>query len=442
MTHPKPTPKQAQETISSSSAIIKGSLMTVAFYGIAPYIPGSSEFIQRYFCGHPIEYASTWLFCIGVGILWEKVRQLGRERAAVNSIGTLRQQLKVDTPENRVAAVEELRQWELAQAKLPKSTGLRRRVHDAMHYVHGRDDGSLEDHLRYLADLATERLHQSFALMRTVTWAIPILGFLGTVIGITVAIANVTPEQLDSSLPEVTAGLAIAFDTTAQALGMSIVLVFGAFLVERGEQSILNEIEQFGIDSLQLWLRTAGPKEPEKKSELVGISEWTEVLLRKQTQSWNQHLNDLQSQWSSALSTQTEQLNHLLDQELQNTLKVHRDSSADARDTYTSVLQQSSQMFTQQLQQSLTVFADRVQSWQNAMLVSSQASAQQSEELHKLGRTLLQLTEAEERLADLQKQLADNLQMLQLVSTLEETVSSLNAAVHVLTAKSHLRSAA
>ena len=64
------------------------------------------------------------------------------------------------------------------------------------------------------------------------------------------AIANVTPEQLDSSLPEVTAGLAVAFDTTAQALTMSMLLVFATFLVERGEQSILNDVEQFGIDSL------------------------------------------------------------------------------------------------------------------------------------------------------------------------------------------------
>ncbi|MFO0006175.1 MAG: MotA/TolQ/ExbB proton channel family protein, partial [bacterium] len=87
-----------------------------------------------------------------------------------------------------------------------------------MHHVTRRADAALDDHLKYLADLAADRLVQSFQLVRTVTWAVPIMGFLGTVIGITMAIANVTPEQLDSSLPEVTSGLAVAFDTTAQAL--------------------------------------------------------------------------------------------------------------------------------------------------------------------------------------------------------------------------------
>lgn len=97
---------------------------------------------------------------------------------------------------------------------------------------------------------------QSFQLIRTVTWAVPIMGFLGTVIGITMAIANVTPEQLDSSLPEVTSGLAVAFDTTAQALGMSMVLVFGTFVIERAEQSVLNELEEFGINALAAGLRS------------------------------------------------------------------------------------------------------------------------------------------------------------------------------------------
>ena len=67
-----------------------------------------------------------------------------------------------------------------------------------------------------LADQAAERLHESYSLVRTITWAVPILGFLGTVVGITMAIANVTPEQLDTSLGEVTDGLAVAFDTTAR----------------------------------------------------------------------------------------------------------------------------------------------------------------------------------------------------------------------------------
>ena len=71
--------------------------------------------------------------------------------------------------------------------------------------------------LRSLADQDSLTLEGSNALVRFITWAIPILGFLGTVLGITGAISGVTPEVLEKSLSTVTDGLSLAFDTTAVA---------------------------------------------------------------------------------------------------------------------------------------------------------------------------------------------------------------------------------
>ena len=99
-------------------------------------------------------------------------------------------------------------------------------------------------------------------------------------------------------------------------------------------------------------------------------------------------------------------------------------------------------MFVQQMQQTMMTFIDRVDLWQNAMRESSLAAAGQAEELHRLGRTMLQLTEAEQKLAQLQQSLNDNLQTLQMVGTLEQTVQSLNAAVSILTSKTSMRVAA
>jgi hypothetical protein len=80
-----------------------------------------------------------------------------------------------------------------------------------------------------------DRTHESYGFVRTISWAIPIIGFLGTVMGITVAIANITPEQLDTSIGAVTGGLALAFDTTALSLTLSLVIVFAYFVVERAD---------------------------------------------------------------------------------------------------------------------------------------------------------------------------------------------------------------
>ena len=424
-------------------AIGLGLAATIVFYIVAPRIPGQETLVYRYFCSHPVCYASTAMFFIGMSILLGKLRRLRAERSSVATIKLMAESAPFQgTSRNPETAIQCLSEWVLKTSETTGSTLLIRRILGAIGYVRSRQDGGLDDHLRYLADLASERLQQSFALLRTITWAIPIMGFLGTVLGITIAIANVTPEQLDSSLPEVTAGLAIAFDTTAQALGMSVILVFGAFLIERAEQDMLNQVEQFGIDQLSGWLSSDSTQKTESQTGISGISEWTQLLLQEQTQSWARHLSDLQSGWVQALSSQSEHLTATLSEETEQTLQSHRDTAGEARDAYTAMLQQSTRLFAGQLQQSLEAFGQRVDSWQNALQTSSLASAAQAEELHRFGRTLLELTESEQRLSQMQKQLNDNLQSLRVVETLEQTVNSLNAAVHVLTAKTSLRAAA
>lgn len=435
-------PRRSRSGATTTSSVAIGLLATVVFYLIALRIPGAEVFVQRYFCGHPVEYVATAMFLTGSVILIRKFRALFSERRALADIQRLAESRETDPgATQRADCIDELQKWLTEATPAVTRTMLFRRLEDTLHYIRSRQDSSVEEHLRYLADLATDRLHQSFALLRTIAWAIPILGFLGTVMGITIAIANVTPEQLDSSLPEVTGGLAIAFDTTAQALAMSMLIVFGSFLVERGEQSVLNDVEQFGIDWLVTWFQEA-PQPATQPSVQSELSEWTMRLLQQQTMSWGEHLQSLQSGWSHALASQTEQLSAALDQETQSTLQLHRNSLDDARDAWEAVLQRSTQLFATQMQQSMDAFGTRIELWQDALRTSSMASAQQAEELHRLGRTLLRLTESEERLAQLQQQLNDNLQSLQIVDTLEQTVNSLNAAVHVLTAKTHVRAVA
>lgn len=429
------------------TGIVVGLGMTVVFYIVAPLaakpFDGGPAFVQRYFCGHPLEYVTSAMFFVGMGILASKLMALPGERRAIRSIAELANKGGWATRSSSSPVVVDLISGWHKQAHLQGfvRTVVARRLTEVLHYVRNREDGSgLEDHLRYLADLASDRLLQSYSLIRTVTWAVPIMGFLGTVVGITMAIANVTPEQLDSSLPEVTSGLAVAFDTTAQALGMSMILVFSTFLIERGEQTNLNEIEQFGIDHLVPSLTTE--TSTTQSTGIPALTDWTSQMLSQQTEFWNRHLMSLQTGWAESLAQQTDSLAQALNQETQQTLEVHRESISVSRDQYAASLQQSTQAFTQQMQNTMMAFVDRVDAWQNAMQATTLSSAGQAEELHRLGRTLLQMTESEERLIQLQEQLNKNLQTLQVVATLEQTVNSLNAAVNVLTAKTALRVAA
>jgi biopolymer transport protein ExbB/TolQ len=65
-----------------------------------------------------------------------------------------------------------------------------------------RSAADLDDQVRTLADNDALTLEASYSLTRFITWAIPILGFLGTVLGITGAIAGVSRSWRESSLAD------------------------------------------------------------------------------------------------------------------------------------------------------------------------------------------------------------------------------------------------
>ncbi len=428
------------KSVSSASAIrtsVFAVIGTASFYTIAPKLPQVGEFVTRYFCSHPLEYISTGMFFTGMTILLQKYVQLGRERKilktsrAAVAAGFMRDE--GDVPRETM-----LGHWcEQLPTKL-KTTQLHQRISDTLHYLRGSGRSGVEEHLRYLAELASDRLHQTYATIRTITWAIPILGFLGTVIGITMAIANVTPEQLDTSLGEVTGGLAVAFDTTALALGMSIVMVFASFAVERSEQHVLNAVEEFGIECVLPWF---GPVGQGSGLQVGSAGQMSAQLMDLQTEVWAEQLASVRETWTEVLHKHARQLSASLEGEIERTLKLHRSSSNEARDAYTAALQASAESVVSQTDEILAGFEGRVSSWQAALQQSSIAAAEQSESLHQLGAILLRLTESEERLANLQRLLNENLHSLQLANTMEQSANSLTAAVHVLTARATHRAA-
>ena len=91
-----------------------------------------------------------------------------------------------------------------------------------------------------------------YNMIRYVVWAIPALGFIGTVIGISLALnfASNVDLQDPSLLVELTKRLGVAFNTTLLALMMSLVLVFFQHKIQAFEERVLNESGQYCLDNL------------------------------------------------------------------------------------------------------------------------------------------------------------------------------------------------
>ncbi len=101
-----------------------------------------------------------------------------------------------------------------------------------------------------------EQLRGSFSQPRFMVWAIPILGFIGTVWGISNGIAHFSDAMTSTSsvgdvstmlkenLPLVTNSLATAFDTTLLALLLSIPLMMFMLALEKDEEAYLIDLEE------------------------------------------------------------------------------------------------------------------------------------------------------------------------------------------------------
>ncbi|MEM6614067.1 MAG: flagellar motor protein MotA [Cyanobacteria bacterium P01_C01_bin.72] len=98
----------------------------------------------------------------------------------------------------------------------------------------------------------------SYSVPRILVWAIPLLGFIGTVIGISGAVSGFSGflensgdvEQIKEGIGAVTSSLGLAFDTTLLALFLSVLVMIPLVLVERYESNLLLGIDVFINDKL------------------------------------------------------------------------------------------------------------------------------------------------------------------------------------------------
>ena len=101
-------------------------------------------------------------------------------------------------------------------------------------------------------ELYLHEIDLRYSMVRYVVWAIPTLGFIGTVVGISLALAFAGEVDLQdpSLLAELTKRLAVAFNTTLLALVMSALLVLAQHVIQAFEERALNRAGQYCLDNL------------------------------------------------------------------------------------------------------------------------------------------------------------------------------------------------
>jgi len=297
------------------------------------------------------------------------------------------------------------------------------RLRDALSHVARK--GSAEDldkELKTLADAADAQAHGQFALIRLIIWAIPILGFLGTVIGITMAIAALNPRDLEHSLEQtVVPSLGVAFDTTALALTLSIVLMFTQHLVDRAEQRLLAAVDrQAGEELASRFLvhRTGGhPDVALVRRMAQTVIDTAGSLVQRQAELWQSTIHEAQARWAQTLESAYAQVERALSQATSQALQAHAQHVTEAN----QALAQQNHQHLAQMQQTIAH--------------NLQAMREHQQQLIEQAHVLRGVVEATGGVAQLQETLNRNLAALASSHNFEETLQSLAAVIHLLNAR-------
>jgi len=237
-------------------ALIIGILGTVIVYGLSvsvlqrfPYTEPVAAMILRPSNQYTMVPATIFFFA-GIAVLLLKARKLGFQRRALD-LAAVPDEPEFTLTEGTAATVLSRMHSMVDQTRY---FILLNRIDRALSNL--RNIGQVNDVstiLRAQAVNDEDQVASSYTLLNGLVWAIPVLGFIGTVQGLSMAIGQFTQTLqasgdvavIRTSLQGVTAGLATAFETTLIALVFALVLQLWITFMQKREMAFLDECNDY-----------------------------------------------------------------------------------------------------------------------------------------------------------------------------------------------------
>ena len=256
--------------VGALSSGIFGVVATVAFYGALSVAPAShfkEMFTDRGWTNYAVVFLGFWTFFILL-IKTFKIR-LQRQPLGLSILP------KDDNFTLTVETVDEVANIIARNAESPKDFLVYRRI--VLTLANLRNFGQVADVdaiFRSQAEQDENVSETTYSLITGFLWAIPILGFIGTVLGLSAAIGNFAGvltassdiAELTPALKDVTAGLATAFETTLVALAVALALQLFNTFVHKSEEELLDACADFCTANIVTKLRVKKTREKVRAS--------------------------------------------------------------------------------------------------------------------------------------------------------------------------------
>lgn len=195
------------------------------------------------------------LFFVGLGEVYCRWRIAEREQA-MNREGLLPEDYRVILQEHDLPAIRArvADRYDAEHGFLPSLIDL-----CILQFRASRSVDQTVSVMNSSLELIDHRLDLRYAMLRYLVWVIPTIGFIGTVIGISLAMNLIDPAADEQPLGEIAKALGISFYTTLVALVESAILVLLMNLVQAREESALNRAGHYTLTNLINRLYAGGP---------------------------------------------------------------------------------------------------------------------------------------------------------------------------------------
>ncbi len=234
-------------------------VITLAVFGIAFAVGG---FVKDLFMGRDKILLDRVFFQSIITMVWAlstanvvlKMLLLKKERAAISESG-LPENLDMTDREALIALYERIK----SRPDITESLGLTRIARVLAMWINTEDFERTSQYAREQADLDAATSDSTFRRNRLFIWAMPLLGFVGTVFGVANGISGfatflhqsgVTMEQIKDAIGAITTGLSVAFFCTLLGLFTAGLAAFPSLMAESKEEEILGEIDELVEDRL------------------------------------------------------------------------------------------------------------------------------------------------------------------------------------------------
>ena len=422
---------------SIGPSVVAGTGACILFYGLIFAGPLNFALLRRFCMCHPVAIATVEFFFVAIVALSTKWFDSVSQQQISRRASLALQDISLTQPETLERASGEQKAlwfdtlWRTQSTEVCDSWLGQRVTAILQRQIKRKNTKQLDQDVHELAARDADQQKESYGLIRIVTWAMPMLGFLGMVLGISDTLGQIDAQALASGSQDarnsLTAGLYVAFDTMAAGLVLTMVAMFVQFGVNRSELALLSTIDVRVSETMQLCL-TEQERHSDTSNVESALQHITQELLgsvqqlvQKQSELWQQTISAAHGHWQNLTSTSAETLQSCLAGAIDTVLAKH----------HASLTGHAEQLARVQSEGAVLIDA-RWQQWQATLSEQARAVHQHQRDMTAQSELLNLLVDKHEAVRSMEKPLQATLERLTDVDRFHDAAICLTEAVAVL----------